>query len=113
VVGEYGGTVPVFLYAGNVAFAVLLLTGVALEVLIRRRGETRLPLAPAGVALGCMLVAFAVWNASQHGVCDPDSLVQGHAVWHLLGAAAAYFLFRAYAGETVRAVQPGGPSVRR
>ena len=102
LVGEYGGSVPVFLYAGNVAFAVLLVTGVVLEVLIRRRGETRLPLAPAGAALGCMLVAFAVWNASQHGLCDPDSLLQGHAVWHLLGAAAAYFLFRAYAGETVR-----------
>ena len=61
------------------AFAVLLVTGVVLEVLIRRRGEARLPLAPAGAALGCMLVAFAVWNAGQHGLCDPDSLVQGHA----------------------------------
>ena len=38
--------------------------------------------------------------------------MQGHAVWHLLGAAAAYFLFRAYAGETVRVAQPGGRRVR-
>ena len=46
-----------------------------------------------------MLVAFAIWNLSQHGWCDPHSLVQGHAAWHLLDALAAYLLFRLYASE--------------
>ena len=46
-----------------------------------------------------MVVAFAIWNASQHGLCDPRSLLQGHAVWHLLGAASAYLLFRLWASE--------------
>ena len=46
-----------------------------------------------------MLVAFAIWNASQHGLCDPQSLLQGHAVWHLLGAVSAYLLFRLWASE--------------
>ncbi len=50
-------------------------------------------------ALTSMLVAFTIWNLSQRGWCDPDSLVQGHAVWHLLGAVAAYLLFRLYASE--------------
>jgi hypothetical protein len=46
-----------------------------------------------------MLVASVIWNASQHGLCDPHSLLQGHAAWHLLCAVSAYFLFRFYASE--------------
>jgi hypothetical protein len=39
--------------------------------------------------------AFAVWLPSQSGglLCDPESLLQGHAVWHLLCALAAGALF--------------------
>ena len=50
-------------------------------------------------ALGTMLVAFAIWNAGQHGLCDPHSPFQAHAAWHLLGAVAAYLLFRLWASE--------------
>ena len=31
--------------------------------------------------------------------CDPHSLLQGHAVWHLLDALSAYLLFRLWASE--------------
>ncbi len=89
------GSVPVFLHAGNAAFAALLLVAVIGEISLRRRTEIRYGVA----ALGTMLVAFAIWNASQHGWCDPHSLWQGHAAWHLLGAVAAWFLFLLYASE--------------
>jgi hypothetical protein len=48
-----------------------------------------------------ILTAFAIWNGTKEWLCDPHSLIQGHAIWHILGAAAAYFLFRYYASEAV------------
>lgn len=98
LVGLYDGVVPVVLMAGNVAFAVLLLTAVVLEVRLARRGGGA-DLRIGGAALLTMLVAFAIWNAGQHGWCDPDSLLQAHAAWHLLGAVAAYLLFCFWASE--------------
>lgn len=50
--------------------------------------------------LGTFAVAFAVWNVSRTAGpwCDPHSLLQGHALWHLLTAASVacfYLYFRA------------------
>ena len=55
-----------------------------------------------------MLVAFGIWLLSTNGWCDPDSIWQGHAAWHLLCAVAAYWLFRLYASERLRE-PPAGP----
>lgn len=42
-------------------------------------------------------VSFAVWLLDKKGViCYPDSVFQGHAVWHILDGFAAYFLFLYY-----------------
>ena len=99
IVGLYDGDIPVFLYSGNAAFGGFLALAVALELMIRRRGQSRTDLRQGAAALGAILVAFAIWNASQHGLCDPHSWLQGHAAWHLLCAVSAYFLFRFYASE--------------
>jgi hypothetical protein len=55
----------------------------------------------AAASLASILVAFAIWNASKAWLCQPYSLVQGHAIWHLLGAVSAYFLYRYYASEAI------------
>jgi hypothetical protein len=103
LIGSVGGDdVPVVRYAGNVAFAVLLLTAVVLEVRLHRRGPTRTDLRWGAAALGSMLLAFVIWNLGQHGLCDPHSLLQAHGAWHLLGALAAYLLFRLWASEVER-----------
>lgn len=99
LVGLWAGEVPVVHRAGNVAFALLLVVALVVETIVRKAGRTRMDLRYGVAALMSMLVAFAIWNLSQHGWCDPDSLVQGHAFWHLLGAAAAYLLFGFYASE--------------
>lgn len=40
-------------------------------------------------------LAFAVWIPdSNKTLCDPHSLWQGHALWHLLGALAAFNLYQ-------------------
>lgn len=46
-------------------------------------------------SLGLFGLAFAIWLPSQSGgaLCDPESLLQGHAAWHALCALAAGALF--------------------
>jgi hypothetical protein len=102
VVGLWPDPVPVVHYSGNLAFGMLLVAAVVLETRTWRRGGTVVALRYGVVALAAMLVAFVVWLLSNAGWCDPDSLVQGHAAWHLLCAAAAYWLYRFYASELTR-----------
>ncbi len=93
------GEVPVLLHAGNAAFAVLLLVTLISEVAIWRRTKN-LPAAKAGAAaVGALALAFAVWLLDQGIWCDPNSLLQAHAIWHLLCAASAFLLFDYYLAE--------------
>ena len=102
IAGLWTRPVPVVQYAGNVAFGLLLITAVVLETRLWRRDETRRTIGFGVAALGSMLVAFGIWIMSQHDWCDPHSWLQGHGVWHVLGAAAAYLLYRLYASERAR-----------
>jgi hypothetical protein len=109
VVGTADAVVPVFQTWGNVIFSALLVLAIVVEVLLWRRGAAhpelgRTRLAYGATAVASIGLAFAIWNASQHGLCDPHSLLQGHAAWHLLCALAAYFLFRLWASESAARV---------
>ena len=90
------GAVPVVNNSGNAAFALLLLVAVVLEGLARRRAQRPGDLAWIGAAVAAMAVAFATWGLSgtDAPLCDPHSWLQGHAAWHVLGAVAAYCLYR-------------------
>ncbi|MEI7937260.1 MAG: ceramidase domain-containing protein [Verrucomicrobiota bacterium] len=91
----------IFGFFGNTAFAFYMLLTVVLEVLniyVRKvQHETRW----AFFSVGTLLLSFVIWNISKTGapLCYPDSLIQGHAIWHLLDALAAFFLFRYYVSE--------------
>ncbi len=102
LIGLWPDPVPVVHYSGNLAFGVLLVAAVVLETMAWRRGTTELTFRYGVVALAAMLVAFAIWLLSNAGWCDPASLLQGHAVWHLLCAVAAYWLHRLYESERTR-----------
>lgn len=99
LIGRFGGAVPVVQHAGNLAFAALLALGLGFEVALWRQGRLRVDLRHGAIAVVVLLVAFGIWLLSNAGWCDPHSLLQGHAVWHLLCAVAAYQLFLGYAGE--------------
>ncbi len=101
IAGLWPRPVPLVHYAGNAAFALLLVVAVGLETALWRRGETRRTIAFGFGALASMLTAFTIWVLAQHGWCDPHSLLQGHAAWHLLCAVAAGFLYLLYASERV------------
>jgi hypothetical protein len=96
-----GGHVPVVHHAGNLAFAVTIVAAVGVEVALWRRGETPQETAFGVAAVATLVTAFGIWNLAQNGTtfCHPESLLQGHAAWHLLDAVAAYLLFRHYAAE--------------
>ena len=112
LVGLWSAPLPVVRYAGNVAFGLLLLGATVLEVVLIRRGVGYARPSFAYGSLASMVTAFVIWNATNAGLCDPYSPIQGHAVWHLLGAVAAYLLYRYYASEraTGPAVAAPGPA---
>jgi hypothetical protein len=81
-------------------FALVLVAAIALEwgFARPRRMGVRPQLFLAGLAANTM--AFALWIPDQTlALCDPQSLLQGHAAWHLLGAAALALSFAYFRGE--------------
>lgn len=47
------------------------------------------------LGVGAFLSAYAIWltGTNESPSCDPDSLFQAHAAWHLLSALATFSLF--------------------
>ena len=54
---------------------------------------------------GAYLIATMIWIPSQDGgwLCDPDTFLQGHALWHLLGAVAMWSFYKYFRTEVDRA----------
>lgn len=85
-------------------FAVVLIAAIVLELGLARprRQGVRLRFYLAGILVNA--IAFAIWNLDQHGLaCAPSSLIQGHAIWHLLGAVATWLTFAYYRSERAEA----------
>ena len=92
----------------RVAFGVLLASALVVEWRASRAGRPWLVL-----GAGLMVAAFAIWVLDLRRIaCAPESFLQGHALWHLLGAAAAMALFRSYEVESP-AVDPASDSSPR
>lgn len=76
-------------------FAVLIGAAITVEWRAARRGR---PFLLLGTAM--MTVAFAIWALDWFRVlCAPESILQGHAAWHLLGALSVMCLVRCYEAE--------------
>lgn len=82
-------------------FAVIMLAAIVLELVFARprRPQVRTGYYVAGLIIN--IVAFSIWNLDQRGQRAPESLLQGHAIWHLLGAVALWFAFLYYRSERV------------
>ena len=109
LVGAWDVSVPVVNHPGNATFGLMLVAATVLEVLIMRRPEVSARRGYIITSLAAILTAFVIWNATRTWLCDPYSSIQGHAIWHLLGAVAAYFLYRYYASETRLTTAVGDP----
>jgi len=85
--------------ARRVLFALILLPGIALEFLPRttglRHGDKKMRFLYIGA--GSLVVAYAFWLLDQANIlCWGTSLFQGHGVWHVLTAVAAYMIILHY-----------------
>ena len=81
----------------RVVFAVLIVAVLIVEILIRRKAPNSSDAMHLKIAAAIMTLAFAIWILDFTRIlCRPESLIQGHAVWHVLGAVAAWYLFRYY-----------------
>jgi hypothetical protein len=84
-------------------FAIVLIVGLIAEFIYLRRH----PIITARwlyLGLGLFALAYVIWILdNSHTLCAPDSFLQGHAIWHLLGACATGCLFLYYASEECRA----------
>ncbi len=80
-------------------FPVLFLWLIIIEILISSGAFGDIGLHRQGPWLGLevviFVVAFGIWLLSGSGKpwCRPDSWIQGHAIWQILGALAAGFLY--------------------
>ena len=79
-----------------------LLAGIIATEMRNRTGERRNMLR----AVAVMGVAFVIWILDfTRTLCSPSSPIQGHAVWHILGALAAWFLFLHYRDHHVTRIR--------
>ena len=93
-VGLFSMVLVVWPAMTNVLTVVVSLALVAADMVLWRKGSQRTGL--YWLALGLMALALAsfVLGRTSAPLCDPASLVQGHAAWHLFAAIAitAYFV---------------------
>jgi hypothetical protein len=85
--------------ARRILFAALLIPGIIIEFLPGTIGTAvsfdRIKYMVMGLAL--LVAAYAIWLLDQNGIiCWPKSIMQGHAVWHILTAAAGYMIIFHY-----------------
>ena len=91
---------PIFaLLMGAAALSEIVVSIPASVGWLGRRSRLRVRRGWLWFALGVYTPAFIVWRLSGVGepLCDPPSLIQGHALWHVLtalspGALYLYFL---------------------
>lgn len=85
--------------ARRVLFAALLLPGIVLELMPFVTGYS--PRSPRVrfiyIGVATMVGAYVIWTLDQTAFfCSADSLLQGHAIWHLLCAVAAVMIVAHY-----------------
>ena len=89
-------------FSGSTLYTWLVPVIVIIETALRfkrhpRNGDLRW----LGLATGIFLLGLALWRLSHTGapLCRPDSLLQGHAIWHILCAVSAALIFLCYRSE--------------
>ena len=81
-------------------FAAVLITAIIIEMTFARPRRLGINVRYYLGGIATKAVAFTIWNLDQHGtLCAPQSLFQGHAIWHLLGATSLWLTFLYYYSE--------------
>lgn len=96
--------VPVLgpLKISEIIFGLYLTIGIGIELYFsyfKKIGINRVFFA---LALVIATFSFIIWNLSYGPgsvLCNPNSLLQGHALWHILDATAGFIIFQYYVSE--------------
>jgi hypothetical protein len=81
-------------------FGVLIIAALAPEYRMRAKKEVQINGFFLHAAWWTLAAAFAIWTLDITKIlCSPNSWLQGHAFWHVLGALAAGWLYLYYRSE--------------
>ena len=81
-------------------FAVVIVADIVVELWLARPHRPRVEVSWYLWGIALQGAAFTIWILDQTGrLCSGGSLLQGHAVWHLLNAAALYTSYLYYRSE--------------
>ncbi len=85
----------------NIVFGLFAVGGVIIEYLNYLIYKNQINIKWALVFSTIFLLSFLIWNLSRTDAifCDPNSLLQGHAIWHILDAITVYYMYRFYVSE--------------
>jgi hypothetical protein len=99
---------PLLHYFGDFMFGFFVTLTILFELLNSFVRKMDHDIKWALLSFGSLMLAFGIWNMwlNDGPLCDPHSLIQGHAIWHLLDALAVYFLFRFYVSEHTHITKP-------
>lgn len=82
------------------AFAVVLVLALMFEYYFRAKKKPQIETRWLWIGTSLLGGAYIIWILDNtRVVCFENSLLQGHAVWHILGAVAVLFLHRYYVSE--------------
>lgn len=83
-------------------FAALIVPALLLEVMPGRVTLTTHDRKPLLLSATLLSAGFLVWSLDiTRRLCNPAGMMQGHAVWHILGALAALALYAYYQSAVV------------
>jgi dihydroceramidase len=86
-------------------FAVVLILAILVELVFARPLRNGALVRFYLLGILAKAVAFTIWILDQRGtLCAPHSIVQGHAIWHLLGAVSIWLSFSYYRSERAEQV---------
>lgn len=81
---------------------VVILLGVGSEIHYVKVVKPHIELAWIKKSIATLLLAFGIWILDiKKIICYPESLFQGHALWHILSTLSIYFLYKYYLSEKV------------
>jgi hypothetical protein len=85
------------------AFAIVLIVALLFEYYFRLKMKILIDVRPLKFGIGLLTIAYFIWILDNTRlVCFERSLLQGHALWHILGAVSVFLLNRYYVSESMK-----------
>ena len=81
-------------------FTIILIVALLCEYYFRMKAKPQIEVHWLRYGINLLAVAYIIWILDNtRTICFENSLLQGHATWHILGAVSVLFLNRYYASE--------------